>query len=294
MLLEQILDKYAQAHAYGLANGTVRQLKSSISRYADFLGETPLAKHLTDGKLNAWIDRLRCTNAYDTVRTRRGNILALWRFAWLEGFVEQPPKRIRMPRRGRRSVVTWTPEEVKKLIETADSLGGTFRKLAISRGLWAGSLLRAKYDSGLRISDMLSFRSKDIPHEESQPVRIVQQKTDDEHLVYFRQATILKMCQCRDALKAAGNPRRPLELWPLPWKDVGDFHRFMRVLVATAGIRAGTSKFLRRTGTTLIARDFGDEAARRHAGHRSVETTRRSYIDRSQLPQQRPLPPGLD
>ncbi len=287
--LEQILDKYAQAHAYGLASGTVRQLKSSISRYADFLGCDALAKHLNDVQVNSWIDRIRCTHAYDTVRTRRGNILALWRFAWMEGIVEQPPKRVRMPRRGRRSVVTWTPEEVKILIETADSLGGTFRKLAIPRGLWTGSLLRAGYDSGLRISDLLSFKSKDIPHSEDQPVRIVQRKTDDEHLVYFRQATILKMCQCRDAL-----PSSRRELWPLPWKDIGDFHKFIRLLVAAAGIRAGTSKFLRRTGTTLIARDFGDEAARRHAGHRSVETTRRSYIDRSQLPQQRPLPPALD
>lgn len=289
MQLEQLLDEYAAKHPHGLADGTIAQLKCSISQFSRCFDRQVYTKDLSDDKVNSWVDSMRCRLAHDTIRTHRGRILALWRFAWLEGIVDQPPKRVRMPRRGRRTVVTWTREEVQQLVKTAESMPGRFRKLAVPRGLWAGALIRAKYDSGLRISDMLALRAMDIPQDEHTPLRIIQQKTDDEQFVYFRQSTLLAMNNLRRAL-----PKGERLLFPLPWKDMGDFHDFIRALVASAGIRKGSSKFLRRSSATHIARDFGDEAAQRHLGHRSVETTRRAYIDRSQLGEQRPLPPELD
>ena len=91
------------------------------------------------------------------------------------------------------------------------------------------------------------------------------------------------------AIAAHVGGRTATELvWPL-WGRREALYRAFRRLVASAGIRRGTFRWLRRTAATQVE-TISPGAGTALLGHASRSTTEQWYLDRSQLSQP-PLPP---
>jgi len=269
MLALDLLARYLTSHPYGVAASTEVQLRCTWRAY--------LRESRTSGleafdcqRVNDWLDELRENRAPDTVRTQRGNLLVVWWWAYREGLVTEAPLRVRKLRPISRSPVAWTLPEVRTLVAAAE--------LDPLRPLWWSSLIRVGYDTGLRLGDLLRLRRDEIA--ESMTVR--QAKTGRTVSVRLRPETLAV------AHRHLGYPSNSPLLWPL-WGRREAFYRALRELVARAGIRRGTFRWLRRSAATQLERvDPGRGTAL--LGHASRRTTEAFYVDQSQLGAP-PLPP---
>jgi len=264
-----LLRQYIETHPYGLSDGTIEQLEYSWGAYTRHTGVSDL-RALTTQNVNVWIDHLCKTKAPDTARTQRGNILAVWWYAYREGIVDEPPLRARKVRPISRDPIAWTPEEVQRLLYVADHLQKFWRKCNWSQSLWTGSLFRAAFDSALRLSDLLELRYADI-----QPVlRIRQHKTRRHVLVGLRNDTIEKIRQC---VENHGHE----VCWPL-WGSLPSFYAHVRKVVRMSGVRKGTFRYFRRAAVTHVE-CAQPGAGTLLAGHSQRTVTEQFYIDKSQV-----------
>jgi integrase len=269
MLVIDLLARYLSSHPYGLAESTEIQLRCTWRAYLRESRSSGLEAFGHD-RVNDWLDRLREGHAPDTVRTQRGNILTLWWWAYREGLVEGPPLRVRKLRPIRRSPVAWSLEEVRELIHAAER-----RPI---RSLWWSSIIRAGYDTGLRLGDLLSLRCGEV----SAVIQIRQSKTGRPVSVRLRQETLAA------ALRLASNKQPDMLLWPL-WGRREVFYREFRKIVRASGIRPGTFRWIRRAAATQLER-LGPGLGTVLLGHQSRSTTESWYIDKAQLSDP-PIPP---
>ena len=277
VLLADLLAAYLTAHPYGVSPGHARQLLVSVRAWEQFAGQPLLVRDLADEPLNAYLDWLRKHRAPDTVRTRRGNLLILWHWAYQEGLTDVAPRRIRRLRRIPRQPQAWTVAEVRKLIATAESLPGCFHRTVRRRATWWSSLIRSGYDTGLRLGDLLRLRTVEV----GPLLSLVQHKTVRPIVLQLRPATLAAIDQ------TLADEARDL-VWPL-WGTEETFFGHMRVLVAAAGIRTGTFRWLRKAAATACER-VQPGSGTVLLGHAHRSTTEQWYIDRSQL-EVPPLPP---
>lgn len=277
MLLSDLLAQYIENHDYGVSPGHAKQLKVSLRAWGTFLGSEPTVADLTDERINGYLDWMRAHRKPDTCRTRRGNLLILWHWAFQESITDTAPRRVRKIRRVDRLPTAWTLEEIRSLIAAAGELTGAFHLKPWKRSAWWSSLIRAGYDTGLRLGDLLAIRSSEI----RASMQILQHKTERWVHVSLRPATLAAI----DQTLADGS--REL-VWE-SWCGEETFYFHFRRLVSTAGIRPGTFRWLRRTAATQLER-LEPGRATELLGHASRSTTEAWYIDRSQL-NTPPLPP---
>lgn len=278
MLALDVLAQYVSNHPFGIADNTAAQLGYSLSAFQQHSGQTSTAMFDT-GLFNAWIDSLRKSHKPDTVRTQRGNILTLWRYAFREGIVKEAPVRVRKLRPIRREPQAWTLNEVRQLIATAKQLRGHFRGVTWRKSAWTASIMMAGYDTGLRLGDLLIFPVKQLSTE---VMRVTQHKTGRIVHCRLRTETYAAILET-----ISDHPERK-EVWPL-WGRREALCRHILSVVRQAGIRPGTFRWLRRTACTqleIVEPGRGTELL----GHASRATTETWYLDRSQLVAP-PLPP---
>lgn len=277
MLLTDLLAQYLERHDYGVSPGHAKQLRTSIAAWAKVAGHPLTIADLRDETLNAYLDWLRGHRAPDTVRTRRGNLLILWHWAYQEGVIDLAPRRIRRLRPIPRQPIAWTLQEIRELIATAERLPGCFFGTVRRRASWWSSLIRAGYDTGLRLGDLLALRTSEV----GPLLALVQNKTGRPINLQLRPATLAAIDQ------TLADESRDL-VWPL-WGTQETFFGHVRALVREAAIRPGTFRWLRRSAATQLERlepGRGTELL----GHASRSTTETWYLDRSQLTVP-PLPP---
>lgn len=131
--------------------------------------------------------------------------------------------------------------------------------------------------SGLRMCDLLAMRRESIG---SDGVILVRQiKTGNPVLCKVRPDAVAAV----DALHPGERDR----IFPVDRRTI---YRYVRRLAKDAGIR-GMPKWLRRASATAVERQQRG-AASEHLGHRDPRMAA-SYVDRRQIPFDRPLPPGL-
>jgi integrase len=276
-LLLELLASYIAGHPYGVSLGHIHQLRTSLAAWQRFAGHCLSIGDLQDEPLNTYLDWMRQHRAPDTVRTRRGNLLILWHWAFQEGVIDLAPRRIRRLRPIPRQPRAWTVQEVVGLIRTAEGLPGCFHGTVRRRASWWSSLIRAGYDTGLRLGDLLALRTTEV----GPLLSIVQHKTGRPVNLRLRPATLAAIDQ------TLADEARDI-VWPL-WGTQETFYGHVRALVTQAGIRPGTFRWLRRTACTQLERvepGRGTELL----GHASRSTTEMFYLDRSQL-REPPLPP---
>jgi integrase len=285
MRLLAFVERYALDHDVGA--GQREQLRVTAKLLTRFAGGKLTIDSLCEELVNRWlVARREAGLSPETVRGNRTRILTLWRAAAEEGLV-QAPKKIRPVKR-----IDWRPKaftivQLKMLLDAADRLTGKFQTLDIERRAYMRSFILADYDSAKRRGDLLALEREQI---EDQPdgsgiVTFVQNKTGRVHRVCFRPETIRAIDECM-----ASGPKRK-KIWP-NFSNPRRWFQWFRRLCDRAGV-GGSSKWIRRSSASYVARAYGLDAGRKHLGHATPGLAERHYFDPSIVDDEPPLPPPL-
>jgi hypothetical protein len=268
VLLSDYLCRYNSTH--DLRTSTAEHYHWVVASFRHLHGDVELSS-LSGELLHAWLRWLRDHGRSPwTVRQRRISLLVIWRAAWLDGLAPAIPPLQRL-RRLQTAPEAWTVAEVKQLILTAEAWP--------VRSLWTSSLVRAGYDTGLRLGDLLDRRVGQLSGE---VLQLVQAKTGRVVTVRLRPVTLGAIEKL-----TLGQPPGS-RIWPL-WGRREAFYRHMKQVVLASGIRPGTFKWLRRSAATACERAEPGSGTLL-LGHQHRSTTETWYLDRSQLAVP-PLPP---
>lgn len=276
--MRSILASYLTSHAAGESYS--KQLEYTVLSFEKFLGRAATPYDLLDVTINNWLMWLvREGYAAETVRGRRRMILTLWKFAAEEGQA-QPHKRIRrvpvhsLPK-------AWREDEIPRLLKECDKLRGYFRPSGVKRSLFARAFAMTAYETGFRPVDLLRIRRASISPDGL--VVMVQSKTGVPHVARVRKETI-------EAVDAMGTKDRETIFGGLITRR-GLSQLFQR-LIARAGVDGGSIKWFRKSGATHVEK-YQPGAAMRYLGHTTPRLAFVSYVDRSQLGENAPLPPKV-
>lgn len=266
----------AYARDYGtwhpVVPGTLHQLRIAADLFERWAGGPVRVDELDERSVATWLREVAMDRAPATVRSKRNNLLALWRAASDDGLCEPPARRIRVAPAPHRNPTAWTLAEVEQLQEAALGLG-RWHPCGLPRAAWWVLAIRVAWATGLRWGDQVRLPLEEVTadgqvaHLQSKTRRVVVRTIDPDTLRLLR-----------DSLQVA--PRRLVTPWPATHQAFSrQFHR----VVQQAGVRPGTWKWLRRAGVTgAEAERPGAGAA--HAGHApGSPVTARAYIDRTQL-----------
>lgn len=260
--------------------GTLRQYTIVADLFEKWAGgPVPLAG-LDESSVSAWLRDYSATAKPHTVRSKKNQILALWRAAADDGLADHPAaRRVRRVRVPELVVTAWTRQEVEQLLRAAAGLPRRHR-CGMTRAAWWDLAIRVAWDSGLRWGDLICLRVDSITEDGS---TVVQSKTGK--VVTFRLAP-----STVDALAETLRecPRALVCPWPSSHETFTDQ---VKRLVAKAGIRPGTWRWIRRASGTDV------EAQAAGAGHQHLGNTRsvfdRSYGDKSIIGRTAPRPREL-
>lgn len=245
-------------------------LRKAVRSFERFLGRLANWRDLTDQSVNGWIvhELDRGLSPY-TVKSRRGDLLRLWRYAVDAGLTSIAPARVRVVKCPELIPHAFLTDELKALTKAAKRMRGEYHKVGIPRRLWWGSFLRAQYDTALRLGDLLRLEKSQIGHDGY--VLLVQHKTGHRHRVQFRPSTLALIEKCW-----AAQPDRRL-IWPM-FCTRENFSRAFNRLRELAGLPQGTSKWIRRSSASYVEEAYPGMASH-HLGHRSPDQARRHYLD---------------
>lgn len=260
---------------------TVRQYVIVADLFERWAGGPVPLDSLDEKSVSAWLRDYSATRRPATVRGKKNMLLALWRAAADDGMCEEPvARRVRKTRVPQSVVTAWTREEVEKLLAACQTLP-RWHKCGLRRSVWWDLAVRVAWDSGIRWGDQV-----ELPVSAVRPDGAVcwtQSKTGK--IVTFRlsPSTIQALS---NSLKAC--PRALVMPWPASRETFLDQ---VERIVARAGIREGTWKWIRRGSGTDV------ELQQPYAGHRHLGNTRAvfeaSYGDQSILGRTVPTPREL-
>lgn len=274
MLLIELANEYVPESHHTVAASTTGYLVACAQSYGGFLGRPATTGDLEKAIANRYVRWLAANRSPSTTRTKRSGLLMLWRYAARLELCSPPPRLVSM-RNQKPTVRAWTLEEVRQLRDHCLTLRGRFA--GVPKRLYFASLVAAGYETGLRLGDQLSLERiwfVPLPGGEAR-LTMIEAKTGKP---------------CRRVLSAetmrliddsmASQPDRRL-VWPLNVRRETFYDHFRR-LVAGAGIRQGTYRYLRRAAGTQAEKQRPG-GGRLFLGHSSEQVTRDSYLDPWQL-----------
>lgn len=261
--------------------GTLRQYVIVADLVERWAGRPVRLDELDERSVSEWLRDYSATVKPHTVKGKKAMLLALWRAAADDGLAFEPSsRRVRRVRVPELVPTAWTKAEVEQLLAAASRLPRRHR-CGLSRASWWDLAIRVAWDSGLRWADLVALRVDSIAQDGS--AAVTQEKT--AKVSSFRlSATTLS------ALRAslAACPRDLVCPWPASGETFRD--QVLR-LVAKAGIRAGTWRWIRRGSGSDVETQLDG------AGHRHLGNTRRvfdqSYGDPTIIGRQIPTPRPL-
>jgi integrase len=269
----------------------VLQLRDMVRVLTVFVGHDITLAELDENIVSRWTAWMEDQNyAAETCKSKQRMLLAVWRYAADFDVVPEPRKRrIRKVRKATPMTTCWTLAEIEKLLAAVDTafgphnyagmcantsqawweknvVGHRYRNID-PRAFWT-AFIRTAFDSGLRLSDVLAMRREDIDFDTG--VLVMQQQKTGQPIVCTLTPETLA------AIDATYPPDREFVFpWAKNWRQ--KFHLRFRTLVDAAGIRKGTTKWLRRSRATYAEKD-APGMARRVLGHSSSDTWKR-YFD---------------
>jgi site-specific recombinase XerD len=273
-----------QRHAAS-PGGTIEDFESVIRCFYRFVERAVLVTDFSNELIAAYMEHLRGRDrTRATVNKHRRVLLALWRFAKRRKLLAEYPD-VDPLRDLRRIPTAWWPDEMFRIVKSGAEHPGTITCDAgnIPAGAFWEALLRTAYNTGARVSALLTVRRDDVDLD-SGFVRI-----DAERQKHRTDGLYKLLPETLTAIRAIWKPRRDL-LFPWPydqgvrqWKCLNTHYR--RIL-ARAGLSSGRKDLfhkLRRTTATLVTAASGIEVACRLLGHSSIQVTQ-GYVDPSKLP----------
>lgn len=260
----------------GITEATILWYKNNLAAAERHAGKQLTLGCLSDQLLNGILAAMAKKGlSAEYCRGVRNAVAALWRDA-AEQDIIQPPRKLRRIREEKKPVLTWSLEQVGRLMAEAGKLSGKFRNTEIDRAPYFTSLIRMAWDSPLRRRDLHRLTGVDI-----QPDFVwTQHKTRKPVRVRIRPTTLA-------AIATLG--RRPEALvWPL-WATDTAFDQTFKKLVRGAGLPPGPWRTIRASAGTAA------EVLCPGSGHLLLGNTRRVferyYLDASQVAG--PQPPEL-
>ena len=236
--------------------GSLRQLVIAADAFERWAGRPIRLDELDERSVSAWLRDYSATVKPATVRSKKVQVLALWRAAADDGLCEPPARRVRSVRCPAQVVECWTLEEVERLLEACRGLKRRHR-CGLPRSVWWDLAVRVAWDSGLRWGDQIAIPVSAI-HSDGNAAWS-QSKTGRVQAFRLQPETLAAL---RASLQAC--PRGLVMPWPASHETFADQ---VRLLVARAGIRPGTWKWLRRASATDCEVQQ-EGAARAQLGHR--------------------------
>lgn len=254
LTVRQFVEHYAANHA--VEPSTVYQYRVTAERLDDWAGGPVYLDELDERVVSAWLRDYGATVRPATVRSKRNQLLALWRAAAAEFLCDPPTRRVLTTRVPWTPPTAWTLDEVRQLLRAAATLK-RWHPCGMRRAEWFDLAIRLAWDTGLRWGDLVRLRGADLHYD---TVVVRQSKTRRPHCGRLSPST---MAVLRDSL--ARHPREVFCPWVVSRES---FNAQVRRLVARAGVRAGTWKWLRRAGATDVeAQVPGHGHGARHLGH---------------------------
>jgi integrase len=222
--------------------------------------------------LRRFLCEYRRSHAAATTNSKRCQLIALWRAAWEEGLLPEPPraKRIRKSRAASAIPEAWEAEEVGRILWAATETPG--RDIAgIDAVVWWQSFLRVLYDTGERRKATLATEPSDVSLDGAWII-FRKTKTAVPRYCPLHPDTIVWLRRIYDPCSS--------RVWPWPYSREALDKRIHKIL-ALAGVRHGKGKGgllhkMRRTTGTLVEQAGGD-------GAKAIGDTRKvflaSYLD---------------
>jgi len=227
-----------------VSKGYAFQLRNCVDKFGEFLGREAQFADLTDDTVNrylAWM--IEQGFARETIAGRRRMLKTIWLEAFADSLVSQPPRKLRPIRTVDRVIDGYLREDMLALIATAKALPGNFRGTAVPRAGYWSSLLPAKWESTLRLGDILTFERAFI-----QPggfISIVQNKTGRIVRRKFSSETLSLIDSFHDPARR--------HIWGIRIKRRQWFRAFKQ-LASLAGV-GGTSRWIRRGSASYCERE---------------------------------------
>jgi hypothetical protein len=273
MRLASLLDRYlgereASIKYQKLLASTVRRLEDSGLKNVF---------QLTPESVNSFLHRL--TVGQTTRSNVRRMTVGLWRYAFEEGIVQEPPRRIRRIPPAKPIVRAWSREDVENLLRLSEKDETRIsRRWPFQRRHFLPAWIAIAWDSGLRFTDVHELTRRDV---RGGCVAVTAHKTGK---VTIRRLS-MRALQAISSLPPSPDKAKTLFKWVMPrrrtfihWRAFLDAH----------GIE-GSSKYLRRGGATNVeARQRGASTA--FLGHTDPRLAPRFYLDQTLLD----VPPGPD
>lgn len=242
-----------------IKNSTIEQYDFTIRSFAKFV-PNPKLRDLTRENVNSWLLFLQQSGqSPETVKSKRNQIIGIWRAAFETGHTENEPKRIRKIKTPDLLVKALTVDQIETLFEEISRLKRFMPNCKIRRRDYLRTLTKATLDTSLRQSDLHELEWRDLQTSNGR-VTIIQVKTG------FRRPAVISEETLED-IRAVGYDGR--YVWPAPKPDyIPRIYQSFGVTHTLLRKTAITRQEKKRPGTGWI-----------FAGHRSPETTRRWYTD---------------
>ena len=256
--------------------GTARVLRAAVNRLCDFAACEVTLDQLSDGFVESYIRWMaKAGFAPHTLKTRRGGILSIWRYAHRKRMIEILPRDIDPVKVPKIEPEAWSVAEIGRLLDAAAVETGHIEGL-FAADFWT-ALIHFLFDTGLRIQAALAVKSADLDLE-GRWVKArfdTQKQNADQSLPLSRPCVIL--------LAAISPASRELVF---PWRQsINSLTTRLKHLLRRAGLPWGRRDLfhrIRRTNGTYVCDASDEYAAMRQLGHSSIQMTRR-YIDRRKL-----------
>lgn len=262
---------------------SVQQLEITIRLFDRWHGSPVTLEELNAPLLNKWLMQSETSVAPKTVRNRRGDILAVWRYAAEEHGLCVPPidRRIRAVSVPKGIPEAWTIDEMKLILNATKNVPGYYQCGVKCADWWEG-FVRVGYDTALRLSDLLS-----LPVHIGGMFCVVQEKTQTALTCQLHRTTI-------ETLERMRSPeRKALFEWNMDRTAL--WRHWKQFILEPAGLKTGHREGpqkLRRTSVSHLAA-VSEHAAQRHLGHATPGLARRHYIDPNIADGPRQLPPEI-
>jgi integrase len=269
MLLADFFElTYIPRKLRGKSEGSIRLYRLCLMQFARSLGRLPAVTDLTEDNVLLHLSK-RSDVAAPTRNKELSQLLALWRYAcqrkllndWPDILPETEPERV---------PIAWMPDELARLISTAEAIGG--RVGDVPANAWWSALIRISLDTGERIGAVRSIQWSWLQGEWLLvPAEVRKGKTRDR-----RYSLSPETLSAIFRLRSLVGSRK--DMFPWPYGETYLWNRY-GVILKTAGLpqtRKHQLHCLRKTfGSVVHAAGMDAQAALDHADRR---TTQR-YLD---------------
>lgn len=262
-----LLDIYAPLK--GLCDHTIELYGYTIDAFEEFLGHEATIADLEELRVARFLAHRVRERAAATAAKDRSQLRALWEFSSRRRLTETWPV-IPIVRVPERVPEAWLTDEFKRLLESA-AQENTFYD-GIPAALWWRAILLACYDSGERISSVVSTKWRQV---RGQAILFSAEGRKGKRRDILREIS----CETQAALDAIRGDRGPDDMvWPWP-RGRGYLWKRLEIILKRAGLPHGRKdKFhkIRKTTASYYKAAGGD--AQQLLDHADPATTRK-YLD---------------